>query len=167
MKPAIKRIRPPMPLLAVRVQVAERQLRIGDRQVALRYFVATHADLVNRSMPMGKCLALALKTLGFEKPELHHSPALILRKYNPKVKNIAARYEPNANDADSLVYLEAPDHQQCTTGRRPGAERTVTTKGSDVGLKAKFNRLEGRTKPRTKAKIAQRKNPWPKRKLGK
>lgn len=159
----MKRVRPPMPPLAVRVLVAERQLRAGDRQIALRYFVATHADCVNRSMPMGKCLTLALKTLGFEKPELHHSPALILRPYHPKRKNIAARYEPNANDPDSLVYLDAPDHQQRTTGRKPGAERTVTTLGSDIHLKSKFNRLEGRTKKRPKAKIPKRKNPWPKR----
>jgi hypothetical protein len=155
----IKRVRPPMPPLAVRVQVAERQLPQDAYQAYVTYCLLTRAKL-------GKRLFWLLTYL-FDKPELHHSPALILRPYNSRIKDIAARYSPNANSPDSLVYLEASDHLQRTTGRKPGAERTVTTKGSDIGLKSKFNRLEGRTKKRLKAQIPARKNPWPKRGFGK
>ena len=52
-------------------------------------------------------------------------------------------------------------------GRKADAEKTVTTKGSDIWLKSKFNRLEGRTKQRPKAKIPSRPfgkgRPFPKR----
>jgi hypothetical protein len=85
---------------------------------------------------------------------LDHDPALVLRAYNPRIKDVASRYQPHANDPDFLYYLAKPDHQRKTTGRAPGAERTITVKGSDIGLAAKFRRLE-RPKKRT-AKIASR-----------
>jgi hypothetical protein len=85
---------------------------------------------------------------------LDHDPALVLREFNPRT----GKYTPDANDPAYLVYREKSDHQQKTTGRKPGAERTVTTKGSDIGLKTKFARL-ARPKKR-KAKIASR--PFPK-----
>ena len=86
---------------------------------------------------------------------LDHDPALILRKYNPRVKEVAARYTPHAHSPDHLIYRRQGNHDEKTFGRKEGAERTVTTKGSDVYLKAKFDRLEGRTKGRPK-------RAWPK-----
>lgn len=148
MEKPMKRQRPPMPSLSTRVQVAERQLSAFP--VPMAFYREMHFK------GLGRRLKAILAGLGFEKPELHHSPALILRPYHPQRKDIAARYEPNANDPDSLVYLDAPDHQQRTTGRKPGAERTITTKGSDIGLKSKFARLEGRVKPKRKAPIKSR-----------
>lgn len=91
--------------------------------------------------------------------ELDHSPALILRDFKvDRRKPPAAWYSPNANDPGFLLYRPEGAHQEKTTGRKPGAERTVTTKGSDIGLKAKFARLEKRTAKsrRPKAKIASR-----------
>jgi hypothetical protein len=103
-------------------------------------------------------------------PHLDHDPALILRPYNPRIKDVASRYTPHAHDPDALVYREKADHQQKTTGRRPGASRTITTKGSDIGLKTKFARLEKPRKPRTTIRprgFAHATRPWPKRKFRK
>lgn len=160
----MKRVRPPMPPLAVRVQVAERQF-FADKNIPEW---ANH--LYNEKIEHGESLTARLKYLltclfNGRPLALDHDPALILRKYNPRIKDVAARYTPHAHDPAALIYREKADHQQKTTGRKPGAERTVTTKGSDVGLKSKFNRLEGRTKTRPRAKIAQRKKLWPKRKM--
>lgn len=145
----MKRERPPMPPLAVRVQVAE-------RQVTAQFGAAVTKTIQQVTTTWGDQLHFLLKQLGFAEPQLDHDPALILRQYNPAIAKVAARYTPHAHDPDALVYREKADHQQKTTGRKPGALKTVTTKGSDVGLKAKFNRLEGRTKPRRKATIPSR-----------
>jgi hypothetical protein len=80
--------------------------------------------------------------------QLDHDPALGLRKFNPET----GTYSPRELDHRYLVYRPDAAHLQKTTGRKPGAERTVTTKGSDVGLMKKFRRLEN---PKAK-------KPWPK-----
>lgn len=138
-----------MPPLAVRVQVIRRMLNERGRG-----HIAGLMDWASDSS--GRRIELGLAWLGFEKPHLDHDPALILRPYNPRIKDVASRYTPHAHDPDALVYREKADHQQKTTGRKPGAERTATTKGSDIWLKSKFNRLEGRTKQRPKQKIRSR-----------
>lgn len=140
-----------MPPLSVRVQVARRQhiaADLGDgREVQL--------------LSLTRQLAFFLTRLfGVSRYALDHDPALILRDYDPTISDVAARYTPHANDPNHLLYREEADHNRKTFGRTPGAERTVTTKGSDIWLKSKFNRLEGRTKQRPKQKIPQRKNPW-------
>ncbi len=93
--------------------------------------------------------------------EYDHRPALISRTvdYQRKV------YLPDQLDPKFIDALHPECHLQRTVGRKVGAAKTVTTIGSDSWLKKKFNRLEGRTKQRPKAKIPQRANPWPKRKL--
>lgn len=177
----MKRQRPPMPPLAVRVQVALEQLNKAEL-----FVIAVMIDLAPLSG--ARKLEAALLALGIKEPQCDHDPALVLRPYNPRIKDVAARYTPHAHDPAALVYREKQDHQQKTTGRKPGAERTVTTKGSDVGLKTKFARLDRKKKEtqtraafakrgqntlqgwtdiilRPKARIAQRKNPWPKRKM--
>lgn len=130
-----KRERPPMPPLAVRVQVAERQVRSAGG--------VWKRDL-HAAWPLAKRLFTLLEFLFPDGAEvaLDHDPALILRPYNPRIKDVAKRYTPHAHDPAALIYREKADHGQKTTGRRPGAERTITTKGSDIGLKTKFARLE-------------------------
>lgn len=145
----MKRQRPPMPPLAIRVQVAEDQV-----WKVCRIRFAIQAFILGTTKP--QYLAFLLRRLGFEYPHLDHDPALILRPYNQRIKDVAARYTPHAHDPDALIYREKADHQQKTTGRRPGAERTVTTKGSDANLAAKFRRLEGKNKPRRKSPIKSR-----------
>lgn len=151
----MKRIRPPMPPLAVRVKVAERQMRAAPGIIPMFRRMMDYAEMVSRGDSFGKRLKFLLGLL-FVHPHLDHDPALILRPYNPRIKDVAARYTPHAHDPAALIYREKADHQQKTTGRKPGAERTITTKGSDIGLKSKFNRLEGKTKPRRKQPIKSR-----------
>jgi hypothetical protein len=159
----MKRQRPPMPPLAVRVHVAERQFL--DYHDGLEWIVY---EEVRERWSLAVRLKYLLRRI-FEDGEnvaphaLDHDPALILRIYNdnPLITDIAARYIPYAHDHKFLIYREKSDHQQKTTGRKPGAERTITTKGSDVGLAAKFRRLEA--KPSKKRAVRARK--WPKRKL--
>jgi hypothetical protein len=143
----MRRPRPYVPLSA-RVLVAARQLhdRIG--------YDAPVDCLISSRSGDAEILAYLLRRLGFVSPQLDHDPALILRKFNPRT----GKYTPDANATRYLVYRERAAHQQKTTGRKPGAERTITTKGSDVGLKAKFARLEG--KPKRTVKIPSR--PFPK-----
>lgn len=147
----MKRERPPMPPLSVRVKVAERQLVDNGDQAQRRWY----ADSVRK-----QSLAFRIRWIAScifrDKPfALDHDPALILRDYDATVSDVADRYTPHAHDPNHLIYREKADHQQKTTGRKPGAERTVTTKGSDVGLAAKFRRLEN-PNPRRKAKIPSR-----------
>jgi hypothetical protein len=167
----MKRVRPPQPGLAVRVAVAERQF--GETREI--WEVLQYTAILDRCARIGKRLSLAkrLKWLlsrifedgaNVAPHALDHDPALVLREYDPTIEDIASRYQPHAHSVEHLVYRSKPDHQQKTTGRKPGAARTVTIKGSDVGLAAKFRRLENAKKKRT-AKIATRKQPWPKRKF--
>lgn len=149
----MKRQRPPMPPLAVRVQVAERQY-MRRYPWMTRWIIGGQ----NNGSSQGSKLKYLLSGIfGDSKFALDHDPALILRKYNPRIKDVAARYTPHAHDPDALVYREKADHQQKTTGRKPGAERTITTKGSDVGLKTKFARLERPSKSGTKLRSQKRK----------
>ena len=90
--------------------------------------------------------------------EYDHRPAIILRKVNAK----GTDYIPPQNDPDFIDALHKLCHLKRTVGRIPGAERTITTKGSDAHLAAKFRRLEG--PPRHKAKIPSR--PFPKSQRG-
>lgn len=155
---SMKRERPPMPPLAVRVTVAERQF-----VVAMPASVDVY-KVLKKDWSLGKRLRWLLLQI-FQAPidadedvlphALDHDPALILRQYNHRIKDVAARYTPHAHDPDKLIYRRKGNHDQKTFGRKEGAAKTVTTKGSDVYLKAKFNRLEGRTKKRPK-------KPWPK-----
>lgn len=151
----MKRPRPYIPL-SVRVQVALRQflqsypagMLLSFETIRNQYGVP-HTD--------ANCLKSMLEAM-FRAPQLDHDPALILRKFNPRT----GKYTPDANDPAHLVYREKAAHLEKTTGRKPGAARTITTKGSDIGLKTKFAKLEG--KPRRKAKIPGR--PFPKQSRG-
>lgn len=143
----MKRERPPMPPIAVRVAVARRQLE--ERWIRPSPSSPDFTNCYGR-LSSTKELRLLLEDLfGEAEVALDHDPALILRHYNPWVHDVAARYTPHAHDPAALIYREKSDHQQKTTGRKPGASRTITTKGSDIGLKTKFARLEKPRKPRT------------------
>ena len=129
----MKRPRPHIPL-AVRVEVAETAVT----GYPFGPWWALYCSAVDAGgMTLGKRLSILLGHLP-KGAQLDHDPALILRDFNPKT----GKYTPDANDPAYLIYREPDDHQRKTTGRKPGAERTVTTKGSDVGLKTKFARLE-------------------------
>lgn len=145
-----------MPPMHVRLQVAERQFLLHYPACMLLSFKTIRAQ---HGVPetITNQLKSILQALFEGGPcALDHDPALILRPYNPRIKDVASRYTPHAHDPAALAYREKLDHDRKTFGRKPGAERTVTTKGSDIWLKSKFNRLEGRTKKRPKQKIHSR-----------
>jgi hypothetical protein len=154
----MKRPRPHIPL-SVRVKVADRQVRAMRPTLKIGWYLG-----IDWRGYAGKQLVAALEILP-KGSQLDHDPALILRQFDEET----GLYTPDANDPDYLIYREPGDHLQKTIGRKADAEKTVTTKGSDIWLKSKFNRLEGRTKQRPKQKIPSRPfpkgRPFPKRKL--
>ena len=159
----MKRPRPHIPL-SVRVAVAE-------RQVQCRPDLRLYWDLYRSrlTVPLPWPLKDRLHSLLYQlsqgetiKLHLDHRPPLILRMFDLST----GKYHPDANDPRHLEYITIDEHQQRTTGRKIGAEKTVTTKGSDIHLKAKFARLESSPKPKQKIPsrpFPQRKSPWPTR----
>jgi len=138
----MKRPRPYIPI-AVRLKAA------------IRLYTARGGDFTNFRIRMrrehgnvGKRAALTflLKAMFPDQvPQLDHDPALILRAFD----KATGKYAPDACDPDYLIWREKAEHQEKTSGRRPGASHTITTKGSDIGLKTKFARLEGEPKLKT------------------
>lgn len=144
----MSRPRPHIPL-SVRVQVAERQVRASGSVFWPLYESALKGpEKLGEPWSMTRRLRVLLGDLFPDVDyQLDHDPALILRRYSERT----GKYTPAANNPDFLIYRRKDDHLQKTTGRRPGAERTVTTKGSDIGLKTKFAKLARRdTKPKSK-----------------
>jgi len=143
----MKRPRPHIPL-SVRVEVAEREVEKG-----LWWPLYCSAVEVGK-MTLGKRLEILLGHLP-KGAELDHDPALIRRELDLET----GKYSPDANDPAYLTYREKLHHLQKTIGRKHDAEKTVTTKGSDIWFKAKFNRLE-KPSAKPRAKIPSR--PFPK-----
>ena len=79
-----------------------------------------------------------------------HRPPLEQRKINRQKTD----FIPPQDDPQFLEAIDVPCHQFRTTGRKPGAEKTVTTLGSDVHVAAKFRRM---SKPKKQGR------PWPSR----
>ena len=151
--------RPYIPL-SVRVAVAARQVKEAGHPFWELYVSGTEAaERMGAPWTLGRKLRVLLLALfphgGYQ---LDHDPALEQRKRKRVGQNRVFAYDPPANDPAHLVYRSEVGHLFKTTGRQPGAERTVTSKGSDVWLAKKFRRLEGKTKgsQRPKQKIRSR-----------
>src|SRR5215216_4851258 len=91
-------------------------------------------------IPLRVQLDAALLQLGLDPAtaELDHDPALALRR----VSTVEGALVPDANDPRYLVWRAPEEHQQKTGGRKPGAERSATSYGSDAHAIAKAKRLE-------------------------
>ncbi len=156
----MKRSRPHIPL-SVRVAVAERMVNMravatGEWAYRNLYFSRILLTTPEFKWPLKDRLeSLLYHLFRDEKTHLDHDPALILRPFD----EVTGKYTPDANDVNHLIYRTVAEHLEKTIGRKIGAEKTVTTKGSDVGLKAKFARLE--RAPKFKKKIPSR--PFPKK----
>lgn len=87
-----------------------------------------------------------------DKVQFDHRPAIILRPVNRD----GTDYMPAQNNSAYIEALHKDCHLKRTVGRIPGAERTITTKGSDAHLAAKFRKLEGKNKPRKRTIITPR-----------
>ena len=97
-----------------------------------------------------------------DKVQYDHRPAIIMRPINVD----GTDYHPPQNDPDFIDALHKNCHLKRTVGRIPGAEKTITVKGSDAWLAAKFRKLEGKNKPRKRQTIAPRGFPTGKRRFG-
>jgi Mg-chelatase subunit ChlI len=65
--------------------------------------------------------------------DFDHDPALVNRAYDTE----AGDFIPPQNDAKKITARRKAEHAKKTFGREPGAEKTVTTRGSDVGEAAR------------------------------
>lgn len=139
--------RPYIPMRA-RVHAGELQAERSPRVTSDWWlFYNTHV----RKMPLRKRLDYLLDAMfDGEEVQLDHDPALSLRKVTA-----TGQYRPHANNPHFLVYRPKGEHLQKTTGRLPGAARTITSKGSDVWLAKKYRKLGANKRP--KRKIPSRK----------
>jgi hypothetical protein len=80
--------------------------------------------IANGSLPDPKEVTIACRDLEFD-----HNPALMVRDYDLD----AGDFMPPQNDPDYIDARIGADHDFKTFGRKPGAEKTVTTRGSDIG----------------------------------
>ncbi len=99
-----------------------------------------------------RCAECDKRFMDDDKIEYDHRPAIIMRAVNVNGDD----YHPPQNSPDFIEALHKLCHLKRTVGRVPGAEKTITVKGSDAWLAAKFRKLEGKNKPRRKGKIASR-----------
>ena len=130
--------------------VARRQLRdfgVETRRRPGQTLTSYHEELLHQ-------LKSLMGMVSLSQFQLDHDPALGLRKFN----EVTGEYTPRETDHRYLVYRETAAHLEKTVGRKAGAEKTVTTKGSDIWKMKKFRRLEGPAK--RKARIPSR--PFPK-----
>lgn len=98
--------------------------------------------VINRQR--GQCAECGCDFGPDDKIEMDHRPAIILRAVNVNGDD----YHPPQNDPEFIEALHSACHLKRTVGRLPGAQRTITTKGSDAHLAAKFRKLEKPRKPR-------------------
>lgn len=173
----MKRPRPYIPL-EVRCRVVARQVGMEDRYVEIARADPDRGDGSYANLLRTWVLDHMPRILGIaggdyasilSQIQLDHSPALALRDYNPRIKDVAARYTPNANDPTFLVYRVTHDHHIKTNVRGDGAQR------SDTAERVHRRRVEknrarreavqaGRLKKRrAKSTRRARKFAWPKR----
>jgi len=90
-------------------------------------------ELLNGADPAGAIdpvfVALREFPVDARKLRFDHRPALLDRPYDL----MAGDFIPPQNDQKHIEAILAPDHDERTFGRKAAAERTVTTRGSDVG----------------------------------
>jgi hypothetical protein len=98
--------------------------------------------------------------------QFDHRPALVARPEKD------GDYDPPQNDPDHIEAIHKDCHLWRTTGRKPGATKTVTTRNSDVGEAARTRGISAaqaefrrRILHKEPGRSARPKSKWPKRKL--
>lgn len=138
-----KRERPAHVPIGIQLAVAERQ--IGNQENALAPYIGSVTrwrQEHGREMSASRALNIALRLLfGDATVNLDHTWALIDRPYNPRIKNVAARYTPHANDPDYMEWRpKARDaersHDIKTFVRGDNGQL------SDIGLRNKQRRMD-------------------------
>lgn len=159
-----RRPRPPITTWA-KLVAAYRDARRESRSTA-----TFRAEMAFRNRTARRALAsllgeIAVK-IGCEPSELccDHEPALRVRDYNPRIKDVAARFTPNANDPDYLHWrpqgstYEGSHHIKTNVRGEHGQYSDV------VLIKRERRREERKRKPRPK-KRRQAKSKWPSRSI--
>lgn len=116
------RPRPAIPVV-VKLAVAYRQYLRVIPAIAMSFAKAAKADR-RTGASLASVLALLAEEMGVpgDALPLDHDPPLRWRKYVPIKKDIAARYTPNANDPEALIYRTLADHKRKTNLRGDGAQ---------------------------------------------
>jgi hypothetical protein len=74
--------------------------------------------------------------------EFDHDPSLDKRDFD----TVADDFIPPQHDPAKIVARRKGKHLEKTTGRKEGAEKTVTTRGSDIGERARARKIGNRAK---------------------
>ena len=142
--------RPYIPL-AIRVQVAERQMKELTGCVCTDEFgVPNELAGVSLSARL-KAALFHLSSGGDNKLDLHHRPALVNRK---RKKN--GDYDPPANSPDHLVYLPKDVHDIETRVRGQHGQH------SDLALARKLKNIARNRDPKRKKIKIKSASRWPK-----
>jgi hypothetical protein len=94
----------------------------------------------------GRCAEGRVKIgLGFEPFHLDHRPALCTRRFDTEAREGKGDTIPASNDPNFIEAITVAAHKARTFG--PGGERRITTRGSDIGEKARVKRLAAKHAP--------------------
>lgn len=85
-----------------------------------------------------KAIPAAIEREVRKRYELDHDPALTNRDYD----TAAGDFIPPQHDPRKIFLREKPEHDEKTFGRKAGAAKTVTTRGSDVGERARTRKIQ-------------------------
>jgi len=110
---------------------------VNEYRKAIPVWVKLQA-LINSIIQRGELPLNDGKPLDARDLQFDHCPALVDRPYD----TVAGDFIPQQNDPEFIVPLRKRTHLQKTTGRKEDAERTVTTRGSDVGEAARTRHIQ-------------------------
>lgn len=117
-----------------------------------------------------RCSVCGEKLETLQSTQFDHRPPLVTRTYDER----AGDFVPPQNDPEHIYATHVDCHLHLTTGRKPGAKKTVTTRGSDVGEAARVKKIaevHAEFWRRVMAKGDEDEQPkrsrWPKRKFPK
>lgn len=116
----MKRPRPPIPW-HIKHRVAMRQA-MAVTGIMVAPSINKHGRVTQAAYRDATRHMLALIFPNGEKTHCDHDPPLRARPYNPRIKNVAARYTPNANDPDYLIHRTIHGHHIKTNVRGDGAQ---------------------------------------------
>lgn len=99
------------------------KLAVAGRQIAAFGILIERVESDTATHYLEVQLTILAARLGCPRKDLRldHDPALRWRRYDPRVKNVAARFQPNANSPEHLIYRTKEDHHRKTNIRGDGA----------------------------------------------
>lgn len=151
----MKRVRPPIPWNVQWIAAQRQAFRAG---IPTAFPVANKRGTVSQKAIRDATRVMLAALFPGEKTHCDHNPPLRTRGYNPRRKDVAARYTPHANDPDHLIHRTVHAHKIKTNIRGDGAQFPDRVL---IKRERKRERKKMREKSR-KIPVAARRNPWPK-----